>query len=165
MQDDIRNATQIPSMINFIKNGGIWSLPSLTYYANVHNVKTSPLIEIASFPDGMMMIHDGHHRAVATYLGGRKFLHPEELRIKEWNYSNYLGINFATKWVTPFDPRTHVRNAEIFVFKSKVFDVLQKEGKDKAVDFVKNSVYTKPREIYYLPDLAEKYEQIQTSSN
>ena len=157
MQDGVRAVEQIPKMIEFVKQGGVWSAQNLKNYAAANGLKSAPVMEISLFPDEVMMIHDGHHRAIATYLGGRNFLFPEEFVVRNWTYENYMGINFSSKWVTPFNPRTELRSAEIFVFKSRAMKLMELKGEDAAIDFIKKTIYTKPRDINFLPEMAEKY--------
>ena len=157
MQDGVRAAEQIPGMIEFVKKGGVWTLQNLQHYANQHSLKPSPIMEISLFPDGKLMIHDGHHRAIATYLGGRTFLYPSEFWIRNWTYEDYTGINFAARWVTPFDPRTDLRSAEIYGFKSKAMKLFETAGEKTALDFIRSHMFTKPRDVYFVPEMVEKY--------
>lgn len=157
MQYDVRNVKQIPSMVEFVRNGGIWNLDNLKSYATSNGLRAAPLMEISLFPDGKKMIHDGHHRAIATYLAGREFFYDEEFVTLQWNYSDYSDINFSKRWVTPFDPRTHLRDAEIFTFKNKALEIYQTSGEDAALEFIKSHKYVKPRDIDYLPELARKF--------
>jgi hypothetical protein len=157
MQDGIRAAEQIPGMIEFVKSGGKWTLQNLQDYAHKHNLKPSPIMEISLFPDGKLMIHDGHHRAIATYLGGRYFLYPNEFWIRNWKYEDYTEINFSARWVTPFDPRTELRSPEIYGLKTKAMKLFDSIGENAALDFINQAVFTKPRDIYFLPEMVEKY--------
>lgn len=82
-------------------------------------MKVSPAIQLTQFEDGCVYIHDGHHRCVATFLGGRHELRADEYELGYWKYNEYLEINPANRWFTPFDPRSHFRIADILAFKTE----------------------------------------------
>jgi hypothetical protein len=94
---------------------------------------------------------------VATYIAGRKILMPEEYKVVNWKYEDYTNINFDAKWVTPFDPRTHIRIANIAEFKGRVLE-LAKESKEAAIDYIlKNrGLYLVERDIHTVPELVQK---------
>ena len=120
-QHELRYLGQIPQMVEFIRQKGVWNKEALTEHARFyHPGRISPLIQISRFPDGQDFIHDGHHRIATTWLGGRKVIYPEEYEVTEWTYELYLEINLSVGWVTPFDPRTHVRKPELHAFKKLV---------------------------------------------
>lgn len=91
-------------------------------------------IQISRFEDGLLYIHDGHHRTAATFLAGRSLLYPEEYRITDWTYKDYLDINFDAHWVTPYDPRTECRLPDIASFKDHVLGILDRE---EAIEYIK----------------------------
>jgi hypothetical protein len=155
MQNGIRDFKQMPAMIEFVRNGGIWTKDALNLFSNhVHN----KLINIPSFPDGLEAIHDGHHRAVATVLAGRDFLYDEEYNSYAWDYPDYTEPSFEHGWVTPHDPRTHVRTADFWPFKDKVLKLATTDLRAAREYIEKNKhLYLVPRTIYYLPELVELY--------
>jgi hypothetical protein len=136
MQNGVRNPKQIQDMIEFVKKGGIWTQDVLHGYAEKNNLRPSPVMEISLFPDNTLMIHDGHHRAIAVNLAGRKFLYDEEYIIRKWSYEEYSEVNFESKWVTPFDPRTHLRAADISYLKNNAMDIYKKSGAELAHQFI-----------------------------
>lgn len=120
-QHELRYLDHIPQMVEFVKQEGVWNRKTLVDYASrYHPGRISPLIQISRFPDGQDFIHDGHHRLVTTWIGGRKVIFPEEYEVTEWTYDLYLEINLAVGWVTPFDPRTHCRKPDLHDFKKLV---------------------------------------------
>ena len=159
MQDDLRHPAQIPEMIEFVRQGGFWTQDVLANYAkNNQLTRICPLKEIIEFPDKKYMTHDGHHRLVSVYLGGRDYIREDEFVIKNWTYDDYLEINFPNNWVTPFDPRTEIRLAEIGKFKKHALD-LSKKSPEEAMNFIASnkSSYAKERNVFTIKCLADLY--------
>ena len=159
MQDDLRHPAQIPEMINFVKQGGFWTQRVLTDYAEKNQLtRICPLKEIIEFPDKKYMTHDGHHRLVSIFLGGRDYIREDEFVIKNWTYEDYLEINFSNNWVTPFDPRIEIRLAEIGKFKKHALD-LSKTSVQESIDFIQSNkeTYAKKRTVFTVQCLAELY--------
>lgn len=114
-------------MIEHVSSGGQWTIEYLQVYCKKEKLKKpSPLIQIREFEDGRRYIHDGHHRCVATWLGGRRTLFPEEYVLTACTYDYYWEVNHGNGWYTPFDPRRHQRLAD--------FDVFKQEARQKFVD-------------------------------
>src|SRR5262249_3040466 len=112
-------------MMDFVAAGRLWSDDALRQYAARHGQRPGRLIQLSLFPgegssSGPLVVHDGHHRLVATHLAGRAFLDPAEYQVTPWTYEDYLAINLAAGWVTPFDPRSHVRTADFASWKERV---------------------------------------------
>lgn len=159
MQHNLRNFDQIHDMIDYIAKGGFWTKESLAEFAvKLHHERVCPLMEIVFFPDGKKMVHDGHHRLVSTYLGGRKYIRGDEYVMKMWKYDDYLHINFDNRWVTPFDPRTHVRVADIGNFK-KIALELSKIDPAEAEIYIRarQNTYVETRKWSSVANLAQTY--------
>ena len=158
MQDNLRHL-QIDGMIEFVRGGGFWTVEALTAYAEKKQCRVCPLIELSKFPDGRFMVHDGHHRVVATYLGGRGYLRIDEYRIKEWKYEDYMSINFDLNYITPFDPRKESRLADISAFKRQVAEIIVQQGSEAAVAFIHANKrrYCQPRLVSGVSCLANRY--------
>jgi hypothetical protein len=114
-------------MMDFVAAGGVWSLETLREHTRRHGLPEPSLIRLSAFHAGpraapLRLIHDGHHRLVATHLAGRGFLHPQEYAVTPWGYEDYLAVNFGRGWVTPFDPRTHARTADFAAWKRRVLE-------------------------------------------
>lgn len=138
MQEDLRHWNDIFDMSYFVSNGGIWNKNTLENYSLKNTLENYSLIVISVFEDGQKYIHDGLHRCVATYLGGRDFLYPEEYKIKEWKYKDYTDFAPENEWYTPFDPRTHLRIANLKEFKEKVKELCEKDKK-KALEWIESN--------------------------
>lgn len=125
-QSDIRNHSALQGMIAYVKEGGFWTAEALLGYSKSHSLRTSPLIQVSRFEDsqtnGPFYIHDGHHRALSTFLAGRSFLREDEYEITDWAYQQYMEVNHANGWYTPFDPRTQVRLPDFGDFKREARD-------------------------------------------
>lgn len=65
-QRQLRNAGQIPAMVEAIRNG-----------------KLLPKIELGRAEDGSIQVEDGHHRLTAYWLSGRKELEPQDFILVE----------------------------------------------------------------------------------
>jgi len=145
-QNGLRNLKALPDMIRYVRNGGIYNLETISKFSE----KSVPLIAITRFEDGREAIHDGHHRVASIWLSGtRDFLYDDEYIVKEMTYDYYNELGFPVGWVTPFDPRTHVRLCDFKNFKAKAVE-LYKAGKvDEATKFVaeNQSLYLMPRTL------------------
>lgn len=127
-QHKLRYLDQLSQMVQFIREEGIWNEVALFEHARLyHPGRVSPLIQISRFPDGQDYIHDGHHRIITTWLGGRSFLVSEEYEITKWTYEEYLEVNLPKGWMTPFDPRTHCRRPDLHEFKNSVRSMIGRE--------------------------------------
>lgn len=60
-QRNLKREKDIPAMIAFLKEGGIFDV-----------------IELHECDDGEIQVNNGHHRIVSIYLSGRTYLNPEE---------------------------------------------------------------------------------------
>jgi hypothetical protein len=120
-QNRLRNTSQLERMKEFAWRCGRFTHDALLAYAVARGIKVSPLIHIARIvDDGSLLVHDGHHRTVAVWRGGRRFLDPEEYIIAEYTYQQYIDVNFDRGWYTPFDPRTECRLPDFKEFKESV---------------------------------------------
>ena len=156
MHDEIRHMHQVVEMARLVRAGLLWTRDVLRAYADAHGMPMAPLIAIARFPDGWMMIRDGHHRCLATYLGGRAYLRHDEYRIEEYTYEMYAQINFVAGFVTPFDPRTEVRIPDFGSFRQEALR-LYACSPEAAVAFIRQNKlrYAHPRRYYNLAQMAE----------
>ena len=93
-QQQLRNPDQLPKMVELVRKGNFFS-------KNMLLDKSDRLIEIAQIirnpSDCVFYIHNGHHRCVAAYLGGRDSLREDEYYVKQWNYDDYKSINFKVE--------------------------------------------------------------------
>ncbi len=157
-QHELRYLDQIPQMVEFIKQEGVWHLQALLEHAErYHPGRVSPLIQISRFPDGLEFIHDGHHRLVTTWIGGRKVIFPEEYEVTNWTYEEYLEINIPVGWYTPFDPRTHCRRPDLHDFKSYIRSMVDTTDHSKIEEIIRNSLsaYCEPRRFQTVAEMAK----------
>ena len=160
MHDEIRHKHQVVEMSWRVRDGLFWTHDVLRAYADKHHTQVRPLIAIARFPDGRMMIRDGHHRCLATYLGGRSYLRHDEYIVESYTYEMYAEINFEAGFVTPFDPRTEVRVPDFTAFRQEVFR-LYVRNPEEAVAFIRQnkSRYARSHARSNLAQLAEHVRQ------
>ncbi len=155
MHDEIRHVHQVVEMARLVRAGLFWTRDVLRAYADAHGIPVAPLIAIARFPDGWMMVRDGHHRCLATYLGGRAYLRHDEYRIEAYTYEMYAEINFKAGFVTPFDPRTEVRLPDFGSFRQEALRLYARSS-EAAVKFIRQNKfrYARPRKYYSLSQMA-----------
>lgn len=162
-QHSLRNLEQLPAMIEFVRDNKVFDAESLGAYAIIHGLRPAPLIEIAQFEDGAYYLHNGHHRAVACYLGREsQRIMPSEYFIRQWKYSDYTDI-VLPHWVTPFDPRIETRNAELKEWKDAVRvntelfgNNPELFGENYIIDMIlrNKQLYSQPRRMNTVGDLA-----------
>lgn len=153
IQDELRNPDQVYEMIQYVADGHMFD-------------HCKPLIEIALFAeDGQHYIHNGHHRAVAMHLAGRKHIAVGEYYIKSWSYKDYDDIVFFNEdrswrgYVTPFDVRKEARVADLAHHKVTVQHVFALHGEEAARLYIKQTrpLYCRPKRHYTIKDLADEY--------
>jgi len=153
-------ASDVHRMMDFVADGGIWTETALQDYADRHGLPSPSLIQVSEFLAGageatLLLIHDGHHRLVATHLAGRDFLHAEEYRLTGWTYEEYLAINFRCGWVTPIDPRSHARKADFAAWKLRVLSVAQTNPSEaERIIREETAAYREPRRYSVIAALA-----------
>lgn len=152
-QNDLRNWSSLNSMIDFVINGGVWDKSTICNFSG----RNASLITISKFEDGLLYVHDGHHRICATLIAGRDFLYDSEFQIIEWKYSDYIDYNPANNWFTPFDPRTHYRFADFFTFKDMIKKI-HDENPYKAYQYHLDNkhLYLEERKFTHFNDLILK---------
>jgi len=154
-QQELRNLEQIPGMVALVQKGGFFTAPIIELFAG----ESAPLIEIALFEDGNMFVRNGHHRCVATFIGGRNWLRGDEFVTKEWKYADFEDINFMDNqgngWVTPLNVRREIRVANLAPFKDEVRKRFR-ENKEAAVEFILShrENYVRMKEYEGIPNLA-----------
>src|SRR6266705_2424048 len=160
MHDEIRHKHQVVEMSWLVRDGLFWTRDVLRAHAAKHHTPVPQLIAIARFPDGRMMIRDGHHRCLATYIGGRAYLRHDEYSLETYTYEMYADINCEAGFVTPFDPRTEVRVPDFTAFRQEVFR-LYARNPEEAVAFIRQNKarYARPHRRSNLAQLAEHLRQ------
>jgi hypothetical protein len=159
IQNQLRNLDQMCEMIKHVSEGGYFHYSNLLRF---NKGKESSLIEIAEFEDGKYYVHNGHHRSVAIWLGGRNHLQDGEYYIKRWKYDDYNTINMERQYVTPFDPRTQVRLPDFSAFKRRVLK-LKELGEELTIRYIyeHNKEYRRDKTIFSVPELSKTYLNIQ----
>ncbi len=142
-QNALRDYCQLKQMVDFVISGGFWTQDVINKFSN----KQVLLIQISEFEDGVQYVHDGHHRVIATLLGGRDYLRQDEYEVKTYTYERYMTAKPHINYFTPFDPRIHVRKADLFEFKLAAKKVYQTKP-DQFDIWIQNNV-DKFREMRY----------------
>ena len=154
---------KVQSMKEHLESGGIWNVERLLSYSenqsltrHGHDGLLSPLIAITRFEDGTLMVQNGHHRVRAT-REFRDFLHEEEYIISDWQTHEYLQVNFERTYVTPYDPRTHIRLLDFGDYKRKVLE-LAAIDQEAAMEYIKTHTddYCKERIVHKVMDMEIK---------
>lgn len=160
LQEEVRDRKQIPPMVDYVFGGGRWTKEALQAYALRNGLRAGPQILITLLPDGVKMIHDGHHRCLATLLAGRKYLDENEYATLVLTYEQYKEINFKVPYITPFDPMTEVRVPDWSPFKVKAL-ALAINSEDMARQYIlaHRELYVRSRTISRLSEMAQKYKE------
>jgi ParB-like nuclease domain len=135
MQEELRHP--IAPLIDTIKDG----------------VVIEPL-DVVEFEDGVRMIHNGHHRAVAAYLAGRTTLNPVEYNLHSRTYERYMFPMYDIGYVTPFDPRIEVRIPDFMWIKQDILLAIAESRLDAAVEMIQAKKFARPRKIKTVAELA-----------
>jgi len=154
-QPALRNAEQVADMAEFVSGGGFFDLRSLALFVDRHHQKPSPLIQINVFEDDSHVVMDGHHRCVSIWEAGRLYLDDSEYQIHDLTYDDFLNIDFDKGWVTPYDPRTHVRWPELRHFKNSVITCIELRDEETARRFIRES-----RNLYSIPRTMSTIEEL-----
>lgn len=173
-QQSLRNPDQVFEMVEFVRQGGVFSIEAIRDYTEMIPgpiPRDIQLIAIVMIPGDygkatppQYFIRNGHHRAVSIFLGGRGFLTPEEYVIENRTWSEFEDIHFLHTdgswmgWVTPLDIRTECRLLEFGEYKHRVREIYEQDGPDTAVDFIRanKKLYCESRRIVIVPQLAEE---------
>lgn len=154
----LRHKENLHEMVQYVANGGLWTAEFLKKFSESKGLsRVSPLIQLSRFEDGVVYLHDGHHRAVSTFLAGRYTLDPAEYQITEWTYPEYLEISHANGWYTPFDPRIHTRTPDFAKFKKQAkekFLIDPIEAEKWILD--NQNLYREPRKYKFVSEFAEE---------
>lgn len=143
--NELRSKKKVDKFIKRIRKG------------NLFRGMKSP-IKLTRTEDGLIYVHDGHHRLYACYLCGIKGLMDCEFIIKDMTYADYEVMNFNVGWVTPFNLKTHCRIPDFFDFKNRI--LLEREKTilhhfDKYVSalYLNSSHFSEPRKIWEIAHL------------
>lgn len=162
-QNGLRNLEQVPKMIEFVKAGGKYTRDALLAQSIIAETIRGipPPIHIALMEDGQMVLHDGHHRAVSLFLGGRPYVENSEYEIFEYTYEDYTEPHPERGWFTPFDLATEVRKPDISRFKYWARRIYKRDGMDLLREFIltDREMYVEPRKIWTVAQLAEFYQR------
>lgn len=144
-------------MTEYVRDKNLWTAENLKTHAAMYGRSPSPLIQISEFEDGRRFVHDGHHRCVATVMAGRMELEDSEYEISKWTYDLYAEVNHKNGWYTPFDPRVHVREADIGGFKAESRERFLADPV-AAEEWIRDNPhqYRHDRVCQTVPDLAER---------
>ena len=111
--------------------------------------------------DGKLYLTDGHHEMTAAYAEGIPFpIH--KMCIQKYTYDEINTINLSQWYVTPYDPRSHVRKDNFRWFKNaiqQIYENNQQYGKLWAINAINDykKFYLENRQIHSLKDMRDKY--------
>lgn len=157
-QIGLRNKNELKQMIEYVKNGHIYTLSAINAHILLSTNKRTldGLVELVEFEDGRIMIHNGHHRCVSILLGRKtKELYSSEYVLKKYKYSEYMECNLPI-WSTPFDPRTHVRVPNLKNWKSFIEHYYNLNGPHRTELYIysnKNKFSLERNGCFYLKDI------------
>lgn len=151
-QSWVRGMSQVKRMTEHVRNGGVFTIDNVPEFHPEDSV--FPLIRISRFPDGALYLHDGHHRAVSIWLGGREYLLQDEYEIQDWDsIERYAEINLKANWVTPIKLETEVRLPDTRIYKR----LIQEASPEDAIELISNlkHMYATERRHGNVVELAE----------
>lgn len=162
-QEGLRNMEALPEMIEFAKNGGIFTQDEINNHPNaVPGFFPQRLIQLSKFEDGRIYVADGHHRILSILLSGeRDFICDTEFELIPWKYSGYNSINIENGWFTPFDPRKEVRLSDMWFFRSLIDNHRRADAHDyDIIKFIVNNeeIFKHQRTISTFEQLAKLIE-------
>lgn len=142
-QSWVRSMAQVKKMTEHVRNGGAFTIDNVPDFHPEDSV--FPLVRISRFPDGGLYLHDGHHRAVSVFLGGREYLLPSEYEIQDWDsIERYSEINLDANWVTPMNLQTEVRLPDTRIYK-RLIQEASPEGVMELISNLKHMYATERR--------------------
>ena len=151
-QSWLRSMSQLKRMAEHVRNGGVFTIDNVPEFHPEDSV--FPLVKISRFANGDLYLHDGHHRAISIWLGGREYLLPNEYEIQDWDsIERYAEINLAAKWITPIDLTTEVRLPDTRIYKR----LIQEADPEDAIELIRNlkHMYATERKYGSVVELAE----------
>jgi hypothetical protein len=158
-QVGLRDKGQIPNMTRFLRTGGTFNEETLGSYAILHGSdRVSPLIEIARFEDGVMAVHNGHHRVISAFLARHnKRIYSDEFFIREWKYQDYDDI-VLPYWVTPFKVTEEVRFADLAPWKLIIKQFYREHGESRTIEFIRDNKhqYSVKRFFFTVGDMVSR---------
>jgi len=120
-QSWVRSMSQVKRMTEHVSNGGVFTIDNVSDFHPEDSV--FPLVRVSRFPDGSMYLHDGHHRAVSVWLGGRDILLPDEYEITDWDsIERYAEVNLDANWITPVNLANEVRLPDTRIYKRLIHE-------------------------------------------
>jgi hypothetical protein len=95
------------------------TLKELIATFDVDTLRTQKLVVFRCLDDGRRYLHNGHHRALALLVAHpeRPWLAPDEYVLISTTYERLAHVDRSKHWVTPFDPRSELRKADLAEFK------------------------------------------------
>jgi len=148
-QHKLRKPEQIAGMVKYISDGGSWKSDA-----------ANPIV-INEFPDGLKIIHNGHHRIVSMFLAGKESLISNEFKLTKFHYEDYLNPNISAGFFTPFDPRIEVRLSDFGSYYTEVKAKVRNRISDQeVVEFINlnRGRYAEPRSLETVADLVKVLE-------
>ncbi len=116
-------------------------------------------IKVLSIED-KFYLNDGHHRVCAASFSRAAFSN-FKVNVETYTYEQLMEINFSCGWVTPYNPRTHVRTNNCRWFKDAVLNI--KAGSSEyatewAISAIRNygpKAYMEERKIWTIQELLD----------
>lgn len=105
-------------------------------------------VKVGRFEDGRLFVLDGHHGLELLGRQGVTALEPgRDYTVRDWTYADFDAINHVAGWVTPFDPRTHVRLPQLLPYKKFVHELSRHLPQSELEAFIRRhpEAYLAPR--------------------
>lgn len=159
-QNGLRNYGQVAKMAAFVRAGGKFTFDArLAQHILTDDPRpTPPPMHLAFMEDGRVLLHDGHHRAVAMLLAGRDHLDDSEYEFAEYTYHDYSRAHPEKGWFTPFDVDTEVRLPDFGAFRLMAKNFYEHGKPEELRQLMKaRSWYAESRRLWTVKELTEEY--------
>lgn len=158
--NELRSLDELKSIIQFLisRNGKvILDKATIEEHSGIGSYRP---IKIVRFPDGVHMIHDGHHRCVALLAVGIHLITPAEYILEDKTYESYMQVNHPV-YITPFDPKLEVRKPDFYAWKRQVKLMCDLHGVQESINYIwaNRNEYAEPRRVWSLKGMSSQYEE------
>lgn len=162
LQDNVRDMKKVRRLSKHVRAGKLLNADTCINGYNFNK----PII-IARFKneghlvpslqsENLYLLHDGHHRALAIYLGGREFFDESEFEFRDFqSFEDYNSVNFKAYWFTPMNIIQEIRHADIYPFKSCVAKITDEQEALKYIEEHRFAYCAARGGMYTIADLAQ----------
>ena len=146
-QNAVRDPSKVEKRIKQLEKGRVFRTKNNR--VSIFQIKEDQMVQARDVYS--LYCHDGHHRLKAMSEVGIQCLYDGEYDMIEMTYKKMGEINRKVGWVTPFDPRTYCRRADLENWKDDISVVWQQ--RDDAYIMNHPKEYLEERTIYSFKEM------------